>query len=260
MARGKPPSVDARRKGRRSCTRTVLSESAMFSDHSLDLDSGNGRLNFDPSGGNDFVFGLLLCGEFLPPRLSHGLNDGRITRCIALITGVLPQKTGIGKGILCLRDCLVMRLARDGCSRKQDKPCKGGNHRILNRMLLLFSAVKVRLNLRISRPRNLPLSGIMDELMKDLLPAPLLKHLFELGPSLRREHSGCIHGIPEYLREHMDPLSTLLFGHTEPGRMVFLCWVVFEESKYEKQTLFHRWERTVGLYAVTLAGGSIFCL
>ena len=45
----------------------------------------------------------------------------------------------------------------------------------------------------------------------------------------------------------MDPLSTLLLGHIEPGSMIFLCRIVFEEGKYEKQTLFHRWEWTVGL-------------
>lgn len=68
----------------------VLSKSTKVFDHSLVLDSGNGMLNFDPSGRNDFVFGFLFCGEFLSPRLLCGLNDGCVARFIALITGVLP--------------------------------------------------------------------------------------------------------------------------------------------------------------------------
>ena len=119
-------------------TKRFFLESTKLFSHSLDLDSRNGMLGFDPSGGNDFVFGLLLCGEFLTPRLSRGLNDGRVARRIALITGVLPQEAGVWESILCLCNRLVMRLARNGGSHKQDKSCQGGNHRILNRMLLLF--------------------------------------------------------------------------------------------------------------------------
>ena len=152
MAHGKPPIVDTGRKGEDLVNKMVLSEPSKISDHSLVLDSGNGLLDFDPSGGNDFVFGLLFCGKLLSPRLLCGLNDSRVARCIALITGVLPQEAGVWESILCLCDRLVMRLARNGGSHKQDKPCQGGNHRIFNRMLLLFFAVKVRLNFRIARP------------------------------------------------------------------------------------------------------------
>ena len=156
----------------------VLSKSTKVFDHSLVLDSGNGMLNFDPSRGNDFVFGLLFCGEFLSPRLLCGLNDGCVVRCIALITGVLPQDAGEWESILCLCDRLVMRLARNDCSHKQDKPCQGGNHCIFDRMLLLFSAVKVRLNFRIARPGNLPLRGIMDEHAWKTFSPPLPSSIF----------------------------------------------------------------------------------
>lgn len=89
---------------------TVLSELAMPTNPSLGPDSGNSMLDFDPNGGNGFVFILLICGKLLSPRLLSGLNDGHITRCIALITDLLPQDAGIWNSALCLCDCLVMRL------------------------------------------------------------------------------------------------------------------------------------------------------
>ena len=40
--------------------------------------------------------------------------------------------------------------------------------------------------------------------------------------------------------------------------MIFLCRVVFEECKYEKQAFFYRRKRTVELYAVTASTGHFF--
>ena len=85
----------------------------------------------------------LICGKFLPLRLLCRLNDDPVARFIALITGVLPQETGMWESILCFYDHLVIRLVRNGGSHKQDEACKGGNHRIFDCMLLLFPTVKL---------------------------------------------------------------------------------------------------------------------
>ena len=104
MAHGKPPIVDTGRKGEDLVNKMVLSEPSKISDHSLVLDSGNGLLDFDPSGGNDFVFGLLFCGELLSPRLLCGLNDSRVARCIAFDNRCLATRgRGMGKHTVSLR-------------------------------------------------------------------------------------------------------------------------------------------------------------
>lgn len=235
-----------------------FSQPAFILHNSKNLDSAYCMLDLDSGSGYLRVRCLLLGREFLASGLLHGLYDVRVLRAVSLISGVLLKIAGIGEGIHGVRNLLVMHLSLHSGACKENKSCQCGDYGVLHRMSFLLATVILGLPVRVCRTRNLPLGTVVDEVMDHSVATALIEESAE-GPDIRGgKHRSCLKGFLQDIGKGMDPLATLLLGHAEARRMIFLCRIVLEIHQNEEQSLCDRGERAVGLNHVSTLAGEFF--
>ncbi len=208
------------------------------------------RFHFDAGTRYLGIGGLLLGCEFLSLGFLHRLNNGCILRVISLISGILLKIASIGKRVHFISDSLVVHLPFNSKARKEYKPCKTGDYRILDSMPLFLPAVIFLLKFRVGRSWNLPFRAIVNEVMDNGVYTLFLKESFERGNVGGRKHPGFGDCLSEDFRQCVNPLSALLLTHVKTCAMILLRGIVLQVNKNEEQAVCHRRKRAVGLYDV----------
>lgn len=238
----------------------ILAQSAFVLYNSENLCASDSVLHLDMRFRYLGVGRFLLFRQFLPFWLLHRLQYGDIVRSIPLIPGILLKDALVWKGILDVRNLLVMYLSLNGESGKEDKSCKASDYSVLYRVLLFLPAVVFLLQIGIGWSGNLPLRAVVDKLMHHISATTLVKKTLEPRHCVGWEHSGFIKSHPENVGKGMDPLATLLLTHIEHCRMILLRGIVLEISQKKEKTVCNRRKLTVGLDDMTTLAGQPLAL
>ena len=175
MSRVNPPGHDCVMVGQHPQTRIEFTSRADVSSVVRRIE----RFHFDAGTRYLGIGGLLLGCEFLSLGFLHRLNNGCILRVISLISGILLKIASIGKEYISSAILFVVHLPFNSKARKEYKPCKTGDYRILDSMPLFLPAVIFLLKFRVGRSWNLPFRAIVNEVMDNGVYTPFLKESFE---------------------------------------------------------------------------------
>lgn len=203
-------------------------------------------LHTDTVGGYESVILLLEIIEFSSLGFLYG-HVGVLSRPVTLISRVLKHRCAVWEMIQLIRHGFVMGFAAHRLAHEEYETHKGGDHRILDSVLFLLSAVFILLTFRIHRSGNLTLCAIVNHEGKAVAVKPPVD-CAEFLVIARGCDSSHFQRLSENAIQTMDPLAAFGLVHPEMVAEQFLCHVVLEEIKYEIQAVLIARKRTRLVY------------